>query len=297
MLGALPEFFPSVRWAFEFLSQEGYLKKAEDKYHVVNQSKSIKDNKNVDFKGIRNSINMIDYVLENWLDVIRGKVNPVYLFFNVKGQTLWEEYFNNSNQLYEIHNRWLSAYLSDLISEKDNVLELGSGYGSTTKTILQTYEEKKIQNFSYLATDISQILLKKLKNANESNQLSTKILNFDNVNVQVLEKYDFIIATNALHCAVNLIETLKSLKESLKETGKIILSESIRDTNSYLHQEFIFNLLPGYKYKEEEIFLMRGFLTKTEWEHSLFMAGYNNIKVYENNNGPIIAGLIVGEKM
>ncbi len=283
-------FVPSVKWALEFVVQEGFIRKNKIEYSLINNKTSIKKPTNFNLKV---SLNTIDFISKNWLDVVRGNISPLHLLFRNNNGEIWRTYFGQSNSLYKVHNEWIANYLSgQKLASNMTILELGAGYGSGTREAINKILDKKI---NYLASDLSNAMCKFIKDKTSYDYLDTLIVNFDkDIALQVNNReFDYILAINALHCSKDILATLNSIKKSLKKGGSLILSECIRDFRSPLmHQEFIFNLLPGYTQKRNNEYFIQGFYYEDDWINVLKDAGFIDINI-DLNSGPKKLGAII----
>lgn len=295
-LSCTSEFTPSVVWALDFLVQQGILSKDKDNYIETGMYYEIRNEESFSTE-IAISIKLIDYVADNWINVINGTISPVRLFFGTTGGQLWMDYFSNENGLYSVHNRWLVDNLKNIISRNDQILELGAGFGSATELVTSLYESNGIDNYSYYASDLSNLMLNKIRKKLGSDKVNTLVIDFDkNIEDQCTQlKFDLIIGINALHCAKNLESTLISVKNKLTSGGSLILSESTRGKKGeLLHQEFIFNLLPGYKMEIGSNYYLKGFMTLEDWEIKLKNAGFDSVEILSNSKHQVLASIITG---
>ncbi|MBU5265965.1 MULTISPECIES: class I SAM-dependent methyltransferase [Virgibacillus] len=293
----MPNFIPSVNWALDFLIQEGFIERKKNKFVLINQ----RDSPKMPMVDLDVSYKMIDYVSENWLNVIKGNISPIKLFLGKDGKRLWKEYFGENNYLYYVHNAWIASFLTKQKSLSDKeILELGAGFGSGTKAITRDIVDKRYKNIQYYATDISRVMCKYIKNEIPYKDLNTLVLNFEKeISLQVSnKKFDYIVAINALHCSNDILYTLNSIKNSLKSGGSLIISECIRD-NTYplMHQEFIFNLLPGYTQKKSNKYYIKGFYYEKEWLNAFEESGFYGIEIYSNPGNRKLGAILKGMKL
>ncbi len=302
-LHCAPERQLQVAWALAYLEQQGYLQ------HVAGEWVGV-ERKHYAFGvgwnvQIQPSLDLIDFVASHWLDIIQGKVNSVHVLFGVEGAPLWERYFSNSHDLYAVHNQWAAERLADLMKAGQTrtpaVLELGTGYGSATLALLAECALRSQLLERSVLTDISAALAnrarKRLAPSYPAVRLESGKLDIDAHHLERERSFDYIFAVNVLHCARDIVETLKRLRTYLKPGGTLLLSECMRkDYACLLHQEFIFSLLPNFGLIQRGASGAPcfGFWSCGDWQAFMEAAGYQSIQVVENEGQQILGGLIIG---
>ncbi|NDI35955.1 class I SAM-dependent methyltransferase [Chengkuizengella sediminis] len=288
-------FIPSLDFALNFLVQELYVvQDVKDADYYSRTEKKLETWIDINIEtNIKHSLKMIDFVADHWAYILSGKNSPIHLLFGAQGEQIWRDYFQHPSDLYYVHNQWLALYLNPIMEDGQSILELGAGYGSGTRCILNNLNNNKIH---YTASDVSPMIVRHL--SREFPHIESSVVNFDKDLFTQLngEKYDYIVSINGLHCSFDIQAALVRIKKCLNPGGKVILSECIRDLNhSYLHQEFIFNLLPGYKIYQNGKFFINGFQTKLKWEKAFKETGYKNVEVILNEGDLTLGAIIVGE--
>nr|WP_239565278.1 class I SAM-dependent methyltransferase [Brevibacillus fulvus] len=219
--------------------------------------------------------------------------------FGASGEELWERYFNNSHDLYAVHNQWAAETLADLIQKgRSKILELGVGYGSATQALLAECALRELQ-IEYTLSDKSLFLLRKARNAlkqREEAVITSVAIDINRLEQHAEKQFDLIYAVNVLHCASDIEKTLRDLRGMLSTGGTIVISECVRSGYGHkLHQEFMFSLMPGFEMinhsPDDPAF---GFLTPADWQGLLQRAGYRHVEISVNAGGNIRGAIAVG---
>ncbi|KAL6789095.1 fatty acid synthase S-acetyltransferase [Trichoderma sp. SZMC 28012] len=159
-----------------------------------------------------------------------------------------------------------------------NILEIGAGTGSATKTILNALTgEGMVRIARYMYTDISGGFFDKAK---EKFQDWIDIMTYKTLNIEVdpveqgfeLNKYDVIVASHVLHATARLDVTLENTKKLLKPGGKLILVEITNQ--DLLRTPFLFGLLPGWWLSKEKNRKWGPTITADEWNNLLQRYGF-----------------------
>lgn len=305
-LRCLDSYRSLVHWALAFLVQEGHLvREGAELYRWTAGRPSGLDLRERDVQAlnlhIQPSLTMIDYVAYHWLAILNGESQVMQVMFGAQGTSLWESYFNNAHDLYSVHNQWAAESLADCIlpGHSPKILELGAGYGSAARALVEELRLRHQTIAGYVLTDVSPLLAGKARRllAPEFPEIpfSSRKLDMNRFSPADEDSYDFIYAVNTVHCGSPLSTVLGHLRELLTDKGQLIISECVRaDYDVLLHQEFLFSLLPGF-YK---ITGMRegtpcfGFRTAADWGSLLMEAGYAQVNV-EVNSGTAIRGAII----
>ncbi|KAH7311468.1 hypothetical protein B0I35DRAFT_481428 [Stachybotrys elegans] len=140
-----------------------------------------------------------------------------------------------------------------------DVLEIGAGAGSSTKTILE--EAGNIACTSYTYTDISSGFLNTTTASVSSPSVSTPTINspmiaspiertdFRALDVNKIQgfkenSYDIIVASFALHATPSLHQTLQSVRRLLRPGGHLIALEAVSDVPARIGASF--GVFPGW---------------------------------------------------
>ncbi len=302
-LRCAPSYRQRVEWALCFLTQQRFLRYREGRWTsapIAPPTDEFALNVNIE-----PSLDLIRYVASRWLDIIRGRANPLHVLFGETGFPLWERYFRNSHDLYAAHNQWAAEFIVDEMKEGQkglSLLELGVGFGSATGALLSECRLSAREIGLYVLTDVSPSLANKLRKSFASSYAHTTFrsqkLDMNRFDERWRGAFDYIFAVNVIHCADHVVETLKTLRGYLKPGGMVVFSECMRkDDQTLLHQEFIFSLLPAFAPipRKPDAPPCYGFRSPSDWRGFMDEAGYETYKVMVNDAERTRGGLIAGK--
>ncbi|WP_127531401.1 class I SAM-dependent methyltransferase [Paenibacillus kobensis] len=289
---------PIIQWALEFLVQKGALSYWGGEY-------SLKQIEEVSFTpnsiNIGSSLAVIDVVEASWGDILRGRTNILRLLMPNEGRSMWEAYFSNEHGLYSVHNQWLAEFLSSVIGVNDKVLELGAGYGSAAIAAMDKTTKKCAFSGQVYLTDrspsLARLAAKELHKRFPTINIESGKLDIDAQWQDDGQRYDVIYAVNVLHCAKDVRQALSDIRQRLTHSGVLILSECVRsEIGRYMHQEFIFSLIPGFNILQNTAGQPTGFgfLTPQDWDAAMRAAGFNDVQVVINDGNAMRGALISG---
>ncbi len=326
-INKLPENrYYHLNWMVEFLFHNNYLD-----FQFVSGLRKYQLKRNIQASGslyyrnliVRTSSQMIpscdlmEHVAKNYPDFLQGKLNGFEILFIKDKMKLWKQYFSNEHLGYSVYNSFgAEAFIVWMPKGNFRVLEVGGGTGNACLSILQLL--KKNLSFDlldkYIFSDISPLFMRMGKDLIENNlgsleNFATKKIDFNvPFDVQGIENdsCDVVYGVNSLHVAENITKVLGNIIRALKPGGKIIISESVRQTRQHLLiQEFIFNLLDEYtgiRNTQNDSFA-KGFLAYTDWLDIFKVVGLRNIRYALNVENslakptyPILAAVFKGEK-
>lgn len=166
------------------------------------------------------------------------------------------------------------------------ILEIGAGTGGCTLPVLQALSSgagggSALPLFEhYTFTDISMGFFEtaRQKLAAWGDSISYNALNVEQDPAeQGFEpgSYDVIIAAQVLHATKNIKRTMENVRWLLKDGGKLILVETIRDT-AYLH--LIFGTLPGWWLSEEPERQFNPNMPVEAWDKTLRDTGFSGVE-------------------
>ena len=328
-LNFIPKAEYALEWMLSFLTQGGFLKKAEDKddkgYYYdwggdIEPEVFLAKGTELDKKIIPTS-SLMAYVISEYPNFFKGSKSGLEILFAGEKIKLWNEYFSNDNSGYSVHNSLGAFGVTKWVLSNGNIrlLELGAGTGGATASLIDRLKARQTLSKinEYIFSDISPIFLRIgnrviMSRVGDDFQYSLKRLNFERPLIeQGINKdgVDIIYAVNALHVAKDLVGALKNIYEVVKPGGALIFSEHCRPSENYLlFQEFIFILLDNYVdvNLDRNLRPIPGFLDYEHWRCNLEAAGFKNIEAVFNTDGKhsagsktkadILAAVIKGEK-
>jgi len=219
---------------------------------------------------------------------LRGEIGGRVVLFSPAAHDLWERYFDRKNPFYQPVN-CLAAHAARLAAGgAPAVLEVGAGCGSGTLTLLEELAGNRPAR--YVATDVSANFLRKARSrveelsAGERAGIEFRLLDLNTPASWRLTdgEFDLIFAVNALHCARDLMGTLRALRKALRAGGALVLGECLRpERDQPVHPEFIFQLLD--EFRDVQLHPVHragwGFLDADGWRGALAEAGFREAKL------------------
>jgi SAM-dependent methyltransferase len=175
-----------------------------------------------------------------------------------------------------------SLFLQHIAHSKPNlrILEIGLGRGSATKSILHHLTPANgHQCYSqYTYTETSSALL---------NTIKERFKNTPNMNFATLDithdpdeqgfkdqRYDLIIATNALHMTPNLCRSLTHIRKLLSENGRLLLHE-LCPTSKWAN--YLFGAMPSWWAGVSDDRPDEPYVTPSRWNTELTSAGFKEL--------------------
>ncbi|KAH5224102.1 highly reducing polyketide synthase sthA [Parastagonospora nodorum] len=205
-------------------------------------------------------------------------------------ETTMLEHFRTSGLLDEYYSNgfgtkqctlWVAGVLKQLADCNPhlNMLEIGAGTGSATKTILKSVGHDFA---SYTFTDISSSFF---ENAAETfsdygSRMVFKVCNAENDPVEQgfeAGTYDVVIAFMVVHACAKLDEAVANLRKLLKPGGLLVLGEGASDGAMQAGAGFIFGTLPGWWRGVDEGRTLSPLVSASEWQVILRDAGFSGI--------------------
>ena len=182
-------------------------------------------------------------------------------------------FFNNKVSEYDIsHESFMNTkkeLTDNLPSDVKNILDLGAGTGLELIELFKRFPDANVT-----AVDISENMLKRLKEREFGDKVKTVCGNFFDVDFG--DNYDAVISTSALHHFLisDKLELYKEIYNSLKDGGLFLNSDKIVDTNQ--------EELDAIKFYNENVNNKPHIDTPLSIEHEIEIlekAGFKNISV------------------
>ncbi len=245
--------------------------------------------------GVGSSIELIEYVAERYPDFLRGERSGPMILLKGRGLELWEAYFSAANPLYQVHNAACARGLRRAIAaigRPPHVVELGAGTGGGTAGVLAEMAAAEPGRRGRLTiTDTAPSFLFRIgeRLAGAGVELARRRVDFERPLAEqglAPGEADVVVAVNALHIAADLPATLDRLAGTLAAGGRLVVSESLCGAGEQVHQDFVFNLLPGSATGGSR------FLTAAAWR-AAFAASPFEAEIEVNRQGPELALLAV----
>ena len=236
--------------------------------------------------GLAAHIQLLEATLENYLPILAGKEIFLSILFP-KGSFEVVNKIYQDNPAADFYNKLTAIIIRDFLtytwSKKNktplNVLEVGAGIGSTTAQALPLLKPLAINEYHY--TDISAAFLA-YGIEKFSNEYDFLLFSKFNINQPAQdqkfgrESYDAIFATNAIHNACNLNETIMELYSMLRPGGVLVLNEGIIRSD---YSTIVYGLSSNWwSFTDDNLRIKNSPLLSTAlWKNLLAMAPFNKI--------------------
>jgi len=295
LVGLHPQSRPPAAWMLAFLTEEGFLERAGDRWHlqrIPDLQRDLATLRELAEQEAPGHLKNLDL-----LDAVRQKVPPFFtegrhgeeLLFDLGAYPLWLDYFRNENLIYQANNLFAYAALRPGIQEGCRILELGGGAGSFAQFLSSKGGEAgllgKIEEYRF--TDLAPTFLRRaqrnLKELAPGLPFTFASLDLNRpLDEQALEgkTFDVILGVNVLHVAKDLQASLRDLREHLAPGGRLVLGECLKaDLSRPIYLEFAFQFMAGFTdvHLDSELRPAYGFLTPEAWMKALKAAGYREI--------------------
>ncbi len=233
---------------------------------------------------LRSTLEFVDLVTRQYPAFLRGEVEGSRVLFSPESMALWPRYFSNENLSYAAINALGAAAVASATSKRLRVLEVGAGCGSGTLALLEAIAPWVE---SYVMTEVSPRFLKLGSDAVRERfpevPLSVKRVDVNRpLPEQGVERgFDLVYAVNTLHCARDLLASLRELRLALGPGGLLVLAEAIRPTPGFpVPIEYVFQLTNEFQtfVREPGIRESGGFLYWEDWRRALERSGFERVR-------------------
>ena len=298
----LPKHEKVVRRLWDILADHGIV------YHY--DSKMIRSSKplpvtpsgellrelNNSFPKYANENQLMSVTAPHFADGLTGKTDHISLLFGSQhGQDCLDDFYNNSPQLAVMTSHLLNFFnqllAGDLSEGPLRILEVGGGFGGTTKRLADLLE-KSGRPVEYTFTDVSSMLVKEAKKKFQKHPW----MEFQSLNLErdppasLQNSYDIVLGTNVVHATSNVVDSTKRMKSLLRKGGFIVLSEVTRIVDWY---DLVYGLLDGWwAFKDSRTYPLQ---PSNDWVRDLQAAGfeaaaYSKGDTEESNTQQLIIG-------
>ncbi|KAK8011618.1 6-methylsalicylic acid synthase [Apiospora arundinis] len=188
---------------------------------------------------------------------LAGKDNPVALLFsNATSQKALEAYYQTSPMLATA-TELLVDMITRSVSHADGsapvrILEIGAGFGGTSRRLLEALETTGIQ-VEYTFTDIAPTLINRAsKTFAHVRGMTFKTLDIEKAPPAALcGRYDIVLGTNCIHATSDRTRSIRHIKDLLHPGGYMVLSEVTEIVDWY---DIVYGLLEGWWLAKEGIY-------------------------------------------
>lgn len=237
---------------------------------------------------MRPNAELIRFALAGYSSFLRGEIEGDRVLFQPGSLSLWEEYFSNDHRITRSLNQMGARVAGEELEGRDEleIIELGGGLGSAARCLVETLGPRVKH---YLFTDVVAGFIRRAMGDLEELFPGLQ-LDSDRVDInaplgeQGLEpgSRDLVYAVNVLHLARDLRGALEQIRKLLRPGGRLIFVEGVRPTRGRpIAAEFAFHLLEAFR--DVEVGLPwrpdHGFLTASDWQEALRVAGYSRSRV------------------
>ncbi|MSP53971.1 MAG: class I SAM-dependent methyltransferase [Gammaproteobacteria bacterium] len=287
-VNVLPKYNRILASLFELFIRHGYIVEADNKKYKLNINltlniddilKNLKNMRSINSE-ISSNASLLTNVIDSYFEILSGEKSIFSCIFPDGSLEVIEKIYKESPDA-KYFNIWCAnilRYYSDFMSKAQNsyfsIIELGAGIGSTTEHLLN----QNINYSNYTYTDISRAFLNHGARSFKHDFIKFKILNIDNDSQLqgFKEKYDIVVATNVLHAAKNIEETLKTVRNLLNKNGIFIINDGVdkRDFST-----LAYGLLDGWWTFEDPHWRIDDspFITRANWNKLLHSAGFTHV--------------------
>ena len=313
-LDLVPERTYALTWLLEQASALPFVASAHsaDSRRYVPQSRPETLSEtvgNLEGEAFVNTTQMVDYIATRYAEFFRGSRSGPAILLKQPGLGFWEEYFAAENFLYQVHNQLGALGVKEALSRLPRparILELGSGTGGGTASLLETLQDVPAEKLESLTiSDIApSFLIRILERLETPSHLTVKRKRLDfnrPLKDQGIEpgSFDIILEVNAIHNCDDPAASLMEISEALTDDGWLVLSESVCASGSQVHQDFVFNLLPPTQATladaEKHNAIPSRFFSANLWRELLDATSLKS-ELYVNEQGPELAMVALVQK-
>ncbi|HRY52563.1 MAG TPA: L-histidine N(alpha)-methyltransferase, partial [Candidatus Portnoybacteria bacterium] len=301
-IGIIPEYYRLLDALLYIFVKGGYLKEKSDIFFTTDkvcvQEAAKGKIKEEEIRLVKNNPAALRFFLsclEGYPEVLTGKKIATEIIFNQGRTKLLDNFYKEgktAKEQFRFIGKVLKHYLVEIIRQfpekKIEILEIGSGTGATSSTILEGIKSKK-NKINFCLTDISKELIGQAKK-----RFSQKY-RFVDYRILDIEKdlvgqgfncpaFDIVLASNIIHATKNIGKSLNQINGLLKPGGLLIINENT-DFNEYATMTF--GLTKGWwLYEDEENRIKYSpNLTAAKWQELLIANGYDHINLLGLNRG------------
>ena len=284
-MGILPKYKSQTARLLQILTEDGYLKKVETEWEVVNVPNVQPFDPDTLLGKIRENtetaqsaqLELVVRCGQSFADALSGKVNPLSLLFPEGSLALAARLYSESPEA-KVYNSLVREAVKRALSvcptdRKVRILELGAGTGGATSFVLPGLPPDRV---SYTFTDLSPVFLKQ---AGERFK-SYPFVDYQLCNIEMSpesqgfqsEYFDIVIAMNMLHATSDMKLTMKNVRDFLIPGGALILLEG---TAPERWIDITFGLTDGWwAFKDRQLRPDYPLLDRSKWKTLLDETGF-----------------------
>ena len=220
---------------------------------------------------------------EHLTEILTERIHSAQLYAADEVPAVYQQGFHQANAL-------VAAVIEEFVRNHQGplrILEVGAGYGSTTRAILPIISAATpVERTTYHFTDISQFFLQRA----QTEFAAYPFLQYSLLDLEAppasqdyaLHTYDLILAASVLHVPRRVAETLQHLRSLLAPGGLLVM---IEETHFQPAFDLSMGLQQGFeRFEDLELRPLHPLLTSTEWQHCLQTAGFVQSAVAPGNS-------------
>lgn len=225
----------------------------------------------------------LDTSVQHHTELLTGRCNALSLLFT-EDERITQALYRDNPMMFSLHQQAL--HLAKQLSQGRSdfrILEVGAGTGSTTEYLLPELSDSLAE---YRFTDVSPLFLSRAKEQfSHYACFNTGLLDI-NLPVDFQQHhasgYDLIVATNVLHDANHIVQSLIRLRRLLSPTGKLLLIEAT-ERHSALQAATISFIESLNGYRDFRLFDDKPMLDTNRWHEVLSEAGFTTLIQWPND--------------
>ncbi|KND88273.1 Lovastatin diketide synthase LovF [Tolypocladium ophioglossoides CBS 100239] len=214
-------------------------------------------------------------------ECLTGAADPIKLLFGRStSRDLLEEFYTNA-PMSVAASKHLSALFRRIFSIKGDecieILEIGAGFGGTTKFVLDMLVDAGIP-FKYTFTDVSPSFFKEAKNRYANIPAAAGCVVYDVLDIEktppekFLGRFHAVLSTNCIHATKDLTVSSTNARKLLRDGGFFALTE-FRTRLYWL--DLVFGLLDGWwLFKDDRKHCIAD---ESFWKTSLEASGFSHV--------------------
>ncbi|KFY94099.1 hypothetical protein V498_04058 [Pseudogymnoascus sp. VKM F-4517 (FW-2822)] len=260
--GVLPKHKRLMNAIFDILADGGLVKRHGDNDQAIRTSKFIDrapskalyEKLVKDYPLHANTHRLLHVTGPRLAECLIGAADPIKLLFGTAtSRDLLQEFYTNA-PMFVAASKHLTALFRRVISqvaktgERIEILEVGAGFGGTTKFVLDMLVEAGVP-FKYTFTDISPSFFSAAKKRYAGLPIPADAIVYDVLNIEntPLESYHgrfhAVLSTNCIHATKDLTVSSTNVRKLLRPGGFFSLIEF---TTRLFWLDLVFGLLDGW---------------------------------------------------
>lgn len=291
--GTLPKYQREVSRLWEILEEAGLVERHGDTFvrgpvpHVKDKSaKELSNDLLTNYPQYTSTHDLLDLLGPQLAECLTGKANAASILCDSdKGRKLLESFYANDPGLLAA-NRVLSDLFSTIMKARTSeepfrVLEVGAGFGSSTRHLLPQLQASGLP-FTYTLSDSFEALLERSK-ATLQDIEGLEFRQYDieeEPPVDLLGRYDIVLSNSYLHTTRNLQNSLANVRKLVRPNdGCVALVEPTQKVAWY---DLVWGLLDGWwLFSDNRTHALQ---SPWAWRSALQNAGFTHVDWSESSS-------------